>query len=1292
MRLYVSQWRVRVAFLSIGFSALFGSLTWGYQWYSAGDASAAVFAEDWCRDDWSSAPPSVPSLSPANSSSCAATFTGLTLVDGSQRRSLAGYALPRVATLQSAGPIPIQSGSFSIEGTSSWTNSSCIDVFGNRVTNIRVHPDGPGAGFVNFNTADVGGSFHNFRTRVFGPYTPGIHSVKASMIIGHGVDPATGRGRGSCDVAIYEFSISVAAPMAPSQTPVISAAPTTTPIPTPIVPQGRIQGACTWVNDRPQVTLQWSQVAPIGVVTSSNELQKGDCTPSDPNTYWCAISAAPGVYQYVDTSVQSNTQYQYRAKYRAETPTTNTYNIYTSAENCGGPLSTPGPLTLTPQFQSVSPNVSALFTAAGGDGAYVWSAEGGTLGGSGNSVGISFTNGDTASVMRQVTVMSGGQTATAAVRVDGVSTYQDAITLVSSGARFVRMNDDAAFTTIPVVSLTLGHGFTGVSSSSVLVRLGNSEVEARSASPVAFSKTRPWNICPALDCTGGLRTVYAIYEAPGGVQEPITFDSIAYVPVGVSETAPAALINRGALATDTRTVSLELWHGFIDVPDVGVTMRIANTLAGVADAAKIPFTSTMNGWDLCQGATPACPNGVRPVYVEFCHGTTCQVVVHDDIELVSAWPAWGVQINDDAATTDTNLVQLQLHPWFADSKTIVWVSDTPDFARVASYAYAPTISWDICAYGTSCMTSDYSVYVRYENVGIGTWPSALSPGYSDAIRFMACEMRPICLDASPACHALPPPEGWCPAGTEPTPKILINEGDSTTSSRTVRLAFAPPFSGESITMRPVNEHQLSVRDRAMLERDYGGGAPSQPRGVILTVSSPVSGAMQQATPDRVSYYAAELESGTVRVFSSAVSEWDLCESAAICVPGEYRVYVQYYQPSSAANGVRAAMGDVVSSVFYDTITLAAVTPTPTPSGTPLPTGSATPNPDASPTGDPSISPGGTPSVSGTILPPGTPVTSPLIGGVEDVQAVVAPVSIAVAAVVAVSAIAALSSVASVSGFAAFAWQGFLGLLGLLPARKKVWGTVYDARTKRPIPYARVQLLDRNRRVLETHIADTNGRYGFLTTPESLHASGVQIQLMPAAKNYSFPAITPPSIDSFVYSNLYKGELVSVDDKTLINFDIPMEPMLPARAPLVSSSPSILLGATVAATADAGFWLGLILVPLNFVLVPNPFTFGVLCLFLGTASLRLFGISEHPFGTVRDQTTGQPMPFALMTLNDMTGKRVAFAVSDEQGRYFLVVERGMYQMEIFTSATVQPARRATQTIDARKGWITKAITL
>src|SRR5512143_3625903 len=142
-------------------------------------------------------------------------------------------------------------------------------------------------------------------------------------------------------------------------------------------------------------------------------------------------------------------------------------------------------------------------------------------------------------------------------------------------------------------------------------------------------------------------------------------------------------------------------------------------------------------------------------------------------------------------------------------------------------------------------------------------------------------------------------------------------------------------------------------------------------------------------------------------------------------------------------------------------------------------------------------------VPGWAAPALEALTNALSGSAGTIGQISVASSVAVAASAAIAVLPILGS----SGAGAFMWQGLMAMLGLLPKRKKVWGTVYDANTKRPIPFAKVQLLDRNKRVLETRIADKEGRYGFLTTPESLLAQNMQILILAGSNGYHFPSMT-----------------------------------------------------------------------------------------------------------------------------------------------------------------------------------------
>jgi len=276
------------------------------------------------------------------------------------------------------------------------------------------------------------------------------------------------------------------------------------------------------------------------------------------------------------------------------------------------------------------------------------------------------------------------------------------------------------------------------------------------------------------------------------------------------------------------------------------------------------------------------------------------------------------------------------------------------------------------------------------------------------------------------------------------------------------------------------------------------------------------------------------------------------------------------------------------------------------------------------------------------------------------------------------------------GAVPYLWQKCRALIDFLPHRKNVWGTVYDATTKRPIAFAKVQLLDMHKRVLETRIADQDGRYGFLTTFKLVGSPQSKIRVAVASRGYTFPSRVSPTIDTLMYSNFYFGQSIDVHNDVLLNFDIPMDPISVVAPSKFFRAPSIALGVLAALFADLGLVVGIIIVPLSFILVPNPFTLGVVFLFLGTVSMRVWGIVEHPFGVVKDTSTGRPLAFALLTLDDREGKRVAFTVSDERGRYFLVIPKGSYVLTATTPASTGPMRTTKSTIDSARGWITREI--
>jgi len=260
----------------------------------------------------------------------------------------------------------------------------------------------------------------------------------------------------------------------------------------------------------------------------------------------------------------------------------------------------------------------------------------------------------------------------------------------------------------------------------------------------------------------------------------------------------------------------------------------------------------------------------------------------------------------------------------------------------------------------------------------------------------------------------------------------------------------------------------------------------------------------------------------------------------------------------------------------------------------------------------------------------------------------------------------------------------------LRRKRRVWGVVYDAHTKAPIAYAKVELRDAANRVLETRYADRQGRYGFLTSPASLREQAVSISLVASVNGYRFPSLlvnTDP--DFIVYDHVYRGGIVSVSGNVLVNYNIPLDPVSDVKR--VNPQP-FLSGFTVR-LLDVAFWAGLIILPLNAVLSPSWWSIGLLAVFIVTNAFRIGQNLYRPFGIVLDATSRGMMPFALVTLNESSGQRVNFTVSDEHGRYILSGERGRdYELQAYTPSNVVPQRSHSFHVNGhsrigRRAWFT-----
>ncbi len=102
-------------------------------------------------------------------------------------------------------------------------------------------------------------------------------------------------------------------------------------------------------------------------------------------------------------------------------------------------------------------------------------------------------------------------------------------------------------------------------------------------------------------------------------------------------------------------------------------------------------------------------------------------------------------------------------------------------------------------------------------------------------------------------------------------------------------------------------------------------------------------------------------------------------------------------------------------------------------------------------------------------------------------------------------------------------------------QRRLWGIVYDARTKTPVELAVVRLFDQAKhKLLETRVTNPTGRYSFLADPGEYYLDATK-------EGYHFPSRIVTSATDNEYVNVYRGEVVKLKPgQSLVAVDIPID--------------------------------------------------------------------------------------------------------------------------------------------------------
>ncbi len=260
----------------------------------------------------------------------------------------------------------------------------------------------------------------------------------------------------------------------------------------------------------------------------------------------------------------------------------------------------------------------------------------------------------------------------------------------------------------------------------------------------------------------------------------------------------------------------------------------------------------------------------------------------------------------------------------------------------------------------------------------------------------------------------------------------------------------------------------------------------------------------------------------------------------------------------------------------------------------------------------------------------------------------------------------------------------LGFLGLRRKRKP-WGTVYDAVTKRPLDPAYLVVKKDGKEVAEA-ITDLDGRYGFLLP-------GGNYEIVAGKTHYSFPSKTlsgKPADE--LYSNLYYGEQILTGEGDLITRNIPLDPVDFDWNEFVKNKQTLFRLYSRKEKVKSFLFDLLYLVGFAFTLFsttvsPTPFNFAILSLygllFVVQASWR----STFKAVTIRDAKTGEPYSFGIVRVFLANlNQEVKRVVADQFGRFYLLVAPGKYYFTVDAKQPDASYRRVYRSpeLDLHKG--------
>lgn len=254
----------------------------------------------------------------------------------------------------------------------------------------------------------------------------------------------------------------------------------------------------------------------------------------------------------------------------------------------------------------------------------------------------------------------------------------------------------------------------------------------------------------------------------------------------------------------------------------------------------------------------------------------------------------------------------------------------------------------------------------------------------------------------------------------------------------------------------------------------------------------------------------------------------------------------------------------------------------------------------------------------------------------------------------------LINIVGTSEIALVPFRIFSLMLSALGIKRRSWGTVFDAVTKRPIDPAYVSLLTVEGKEITSSITDLDGRYGFLVK-KGTYSIDVK------KTNYEFPSkiLNGQNDDGFHQDLYYGGPITILEDSGVITKNIPMDPVGFDWNEFIKKDRKLMRfyrerTKIFMIFSQFLFYAGFLVSTVSMIFLQKPYTFAIFGFYILMFLLRRIGLKGKLKGTVVEKGTGYGVPFAIIRVfSKATGTQIRHCVTDVIGRYYCLINNGVY---------------------------------